>query len=63
MRKKSVVFRPELADEEIAVLAMNEAEYNQLLRAAKPATLHPTWQAYCAFVEERIQKGIAPAQG
>jgi hypothetical protein len=59
MRKKSVSFRPEFADEEIAVLAMNEAEYNKLLCNANPATLHPTWQAYCAFVEERIQKGIA----
>lgn len=56
--KKSII-RQEMADQEIAVLAMEEAEYQQLLRGSKPFSLHPTWAAYCVWLEQCVQKGIA----
>ncbi|MGP8491685.1 hypothetical protein ACT2FY_39340 [Paraburkholderia fungorum] len=59
-KNQNSIHRPGLkaGDQEVAVLAMEEAEYNELLRNAKPCALHSSWLDYCAWIDGCIQKGL-----
>ncbi len=58
MVKKSFTSRHDLRDEEIAVLRIQMAEYDDLLRYAKPLTLHKDWASYNEWIEGCVQKGL-----
>lgn len=45
-------------DEQIAVLRIDRAEYEELLRDARARLLHRTWAEYCAWTEQLLQQGI-----
>lgn len=59
-KNQKSIHRPglEAGNQEVAVLAMEEAEYNKPLRRAQPGALHSTWLDYCAWVDDCIQKGL-----
>lgn len=48
-----------LRDEEVAVLHMEQAEYEQLVQSCGAAHHMPSWAGYQVWMDGQIQKGVA----
>lgn len=49
----------DLRDEEVAVLQMQQAEYEQVVQDHDAALHMPSWAGYQRWVDDQVQKGIA----
>lgn len=60
MKKRSRVpgiRRTDRPDHIVAVLEMEKADYEQVVRRAAPYAVHPTWDAYRAWIEKLVEDG------